>query len=32
MAEELKLYIEGKDMTNDIGIVSAVHDTYAADY
>lgn len=32
MAEELKLYIEGKDMTNDIGVISAVHDTYAADY
>ncbi len=29
---ELKLFIEGKDMTNDIGIISAVHDTYAADY
>ena len=29
---ELKLFIEGKDMTTDIGIISAVHDTYAADY
>ena len=29
---ELKLFIEGKDMTADIGIISAVHDTYAADY
>lgn len=32
MAKNLKLFIEGKDMTDDIGITSATHDTYAADY
>lgn len=30
-ANEIKLFIESKDMSGDIGIVSAVHDTYAGD-
>lgn len=29
---ELKLYIEGKDMTPEVGIVQAVYDSYADDY
>lgn len=29
---DLKLFIEHKDMSDEIGIISAVHDTYAADY
>ncbi len=29
---EIRLYIEGKDMTPEIGITQAVYDSYAADY
>ena len=29
---ELKLYIEGKDMTSEVGTTQAVYDSYAADY
>lgn len=30
--KEIKIFIEGKDMSDQIGIISAVHDTYAGDY
>ncbi|MDE5758629.1 MAG: hypothetical protein K2H85_08455 [Allobaculum sp.] len=29
---EIKLYIEGRDMTSEVGITQAVYDSYAADY
>lgn len=29
---KLQLFIEGKDMTDEVGIISAIHDTYAGDY
>lgn len=29
---ELKLYIEERDMTNEVGIVQAIYDSYASDY
>lgn len=32
MSLDLKLFIEGKDMSNEIGIINAVHDSYAGDF